>query len=205
MRSAGGAAVASKLLRVLDALALGTGLEEASAVSSLDKSVAVRLLTSLRKDLETRSARVHLRGMGGSAASSLSKAVAFSDGASRGNPGEGACAAIILDDNGAELLERTKRLGVVTNNVAEYEGVILALELCAQLGAKDVRLKLDSELVVRQLQGRYKVKNAALTVLHDKARTLMKRFETVSIVHVARSETKKVDKLANSALDEKSQ
>jgi ribonuclease HI len=193
------------MLRIVDALARGKDLAEAAERESLDKSVAVRLLTSLKLDLAARAGNGSPENMVASHAGGLSRAVAVSDGASRGNPGEGSCAVIILDDRGTELLERTKRLGVVTNNVAEYEGVILALELCAQLGAKDVRLKLDSELVVRQLQGRYKVKNAALMALHEKASSLMKRFDNVSIVHVPRSETKKVDKLANSALDDKPQ
>ncbi|UCG53760.1 MAG: ribonuclease HI family protein [Candidatus Latescibacterota bacterium] len=133
----------------------------------------------------------------------MGKLTAFTDGASRGNPGEAACGVILFDEENEELLRRSKRLGVATNNVAEYQGVILALELAAALGAKILRVNLDSELVVKQLNNEYKVKHPSLKPLFIEANELMKTFDHVEIVHVSREETKFVDKLANDELDGK--
>ena len=135
--------------------------------------------------------------------SSVGRLIANADGASRGNPGPAACAVIISDQDGEELLRRAKLLGVTTNNVAEYHGVHLALELMKQLGARDVALKLDSELVVRQLNGEYRVKHPSLRPLFQKARSLMDEFSSVDITHIPREDNKAVDRLANDALDEK--
>lgn len=128
---------------------------------------------------------------------------AHTDGASRGNPGEASCAVILYDDENEELLRRAKRLGVTTNNVAEYEGVLLALEMASALGASGVRIKLDSELVARQLNGVYKVKHPVLVPLHGRALSLMGEFDEVEVIHVGRAENKAADKLANEALDGK--
>ena len=135
--------------------------------------------------------------------SSVGRLIANADGASRGNPGPAACAVIISDQAGEELLRRAKLLGVTTNNVAEYHGVHLALELMKQLGARDVALKLDSELVVRQLNGEYRVKHPSLRPLFQKARSLIDEFSSVDITHIPREDNKAVDRLANDALDEK--
>jgi ribonuclease HI len=94
---------------------------------------------------------------------------------------------------------------VTTNNVAEWEGVILALELAATLGASDLRIKLDSELVARQLNGVYKVKHPSLKPLHARAALLMRDFDAVEVVHIARDKNKDADKLANDELDGKTQ
>lgn len=129
--------------------------------------------------------------------------VAHSDGASRGNPGEAACAVILADESGNELLRRGRRLGVATNNVAEYEGVILALRLARELGAVEVTVRLDSELVVRQLNGRYKVKHPVLKPLFARASELMQSFARARVVHVPRAENSAADGLANDVLDGK--
>ncbi len=92
---------------------------------------------------------------------------------------------------------------MTTNNVAEYEGVLLALELAATLGAPELLLKLDSELVARQLNGVYKVKHPVLKPLHGRATLLIRDFDRVEVVHIARGDNKVADKLANDELDGK--
>lgn len=192
------------------ALIAGSGLDEAVREAELDPEVAVEFLDSIRSTLGShsvsrptpRAGQPH-RPAGGPGEYHVEHVTAICDGASRGNPGEAACAAILSDDEGQELLRRSKRLGVVTNNVAEYEGVILALDLAASLKARRLLLKLDSELVVRQLNLDYKVRNATLKPLFDKARLLMRSFEAVEVTHVPRADTRPVDKLANDALDGK--
>jgi ribonuclease HI len=129
------------------------------------------------------------------------KLVAYSDGASRGNPGKAACAVIILDGKDEELLRRSKSLGRTTNNVAEYEGVLYALELAELLGASELELRLDSELVVRQVNGQYKVKHPSLQPLFERTRARIKKFERVTVKHIPRAENKKADELANAELD----
>jgi len=127
---------------------------------------------------------------------------AFSDGGSRGNPGESACATVLYTD-GEELMYRARRIGVATNNVAEYRGVILALELCVELRATEVKLKIDSELVVKQIHGQYKVKHPDLKPLFQKVRLLADGFERFSVRHVAREENKRADEIVNLTLDGK--
>jgi ribonuclease HI len=129
------------------------------------------------------------------------KLVAYADGASRGNPGKAACAVIILDKKDEELLRRSKTLGRTTNNVAEYEGVLYALELAGLLGASELELRIDSELVVRQINGQYKVKHPSLQPLFEKTRARMKKFIRVTVKHIPRKENKNADELANAELD----
>ena len=128
----------------------------------------------------------------------------YTDGGSRGNPGPAACGAIAFDaTDKAELLRRARTLGKATNNVAEYQGAVLGLELCRELGATRVHLHMDSELVVKQLKGEYKVKDANLRGYHAKVRDLISQFSAVIVKHVPRTENKMADKLVNAALDGK--
>ena len=113
--------------------------------------------------------------------------IAYADGGSRGNPGESACASLITTADGEELLRRAKRLGKATNNVAEYEGVLLALDLCKELGAAKVTLRLDSELVVRQIEGRYKVKNPDLMQLHHRVVLRTRMFDKLVVEQIPRN------------------
>jgi len=129
--------------------------------------------------------------------------IAYADGGARGNPGEAACASLIMTDKGEELLRRARRLGKTTNNVAEYEGVLLALDLCKELGAARVTLRLDSELVVRQIEGRYKVRNADLMQLHHRVVLRQRTFEDVHVEHVPRKENAAADAMVNACLDGK--
>ncbi len=129
--------------------------------------------------------------------------IAYADGGSRGNPGESACASLITTADGEELLRRAKRLGKATNNVAEYEGVLLALDLCKELGAARVTLRLDSELVVRQIEGRYKVKNPDLMQLHHRVVLRTRMFEKLEVEHIPRKENAVADAMVNACLDNK--
>lgn len=129
----------------------------------------------------------------------------FSDGGSRGNPGEAASAFVVYKDN--EVLHKeAKYLGKATNNVAEYTGVILALEWTVKnLSDLDITFKLDSELVVRQLTGVYKIKNSELMELAMKVKKIIKENNLkISFVHIPRSQNALADKLVNEKLDDSS-
>ena len=198
LRSPDGPAIAAKLRRVIDELQRGADLETAAKSAGLDRETTDRFLESIKTYLtqQTPAPRRAKAGKG-------LRLTAVCDGASRGNPGEAACATIIADADGEELVRRAQRLGVATNNVAEYEGVILALELAQTLGASELVLKLDSELVVKQLRGEYKIKHASLKPLAERAKGLIKSFNRFEIMHVPREQTKAADKLANAELDGK--
>ena len=124
------------------------------------------------------------------------------DGAARGNPGDAGCGAAIYDDSGALVKELSRYLGHTTNNVAEYEALLMGLEALVQLGGKKIRVQSDSELMVRQLNGQYRVKNEKLQALHDKARALLRQFDSYRILHVRREANKLADRLANKGIDD---
>lgn len=126
--------------------------------------------------------------------------VIYADGGSRGNPGPaGAGAHLSLD--GQTVAEVSKYLGVATNNVAEYTGLLIGIETALEMGFKRVEVRMDSELVVKQMIGVYKVKNEDLQTLFRKADTLALRFAEFKIVHVKRAYNKVADRLANQAMD----
>ena len=125
----------------------------------------------------------------------------YSDGASRGNPGEAAAGFVILDTHGAELIAKGVYLGQCTNNMAEYQALILGLHAAHQFKAERLAIRLDSELVVRQLEGRYQVKDAKLKPLYAKAMSLLRGFTNHTVSHVPRRENQRADELANQALD----
>lgn len=126
--------------------------------------------------------------------------VIYSDGASRGNPGPAAIGAVIFDGRGQEVYRISRRLGVATNNEAEYRAAIAALEAALALGARRVELRMDSELVVRQVTARYKVRNPRLIRYHRRILDLRGRFQEVVVRHVPRDENRLADSLANQAL-----
>jgi ribonuclease HI len=123
------------------------------------------------------------------------------DGGSRGNPGPGAVAAVVRDADGNLLEERGELIGEGTNNVAEYKALLLGISRAAELGASEVELIGDSELVVRQVKGEYKVKDAALRELHAQVRDALRQFEDWSIRHVRREQNERADGLVNQTLD----
>jgi len=135
----------------------------------------------------------------------LRKGTLRADGGSRGNPGPAGIGFILLDDSGNPVYRGGRFIGQATNNVAEYEALLWGMEvaLAAQMG--DILIELDSELVVKQLLGQYRVRNANLKPLHQRAMTLLKRFSRVSVAHIPRSSNTQADALANEAMDMKSQ
>jgi ribonuclease HI len=123
------------------------------------------------------------------------------DGASRGNPGPAAYAVVMRDPDGHVILELGKRLGRDTNNVAEYYALLAALDYAIGSGIKALRIRSDSELLVRQMQGRYKVKSPDLKPLHERAVKMTRQLNYFTIEHVRRELNRDADALANAALD----
>ena len=127
----------------------------------------------------------------------------YSDGGARGNPGPAAAACLITTENQQVLMAKSRYLGIRTNNQAEYEALIMALEAALALGAEEVTCYLDSELVTKQLRGEYTVKNPELQLLWSKTYTLRKQLKNATFISVPRtnSQIQKADKLVNEALD----
>ena len=129
------------------------------------------------------------------------KLITYTDGASRGNPGPASLGVVVMDENGKVLREIGQILGTQTNNFAEYSAVVRALEECIELGAVEVEMRMDSQLVVRQMLGEYKIKNSNIIPLANKVKELLKQIKKAKFVHVPRAENAWPDKLANEALD----
>ena len=129
------------------------------------------------------------------------KLTLYLDGASRGNPGPAGIGVVILDENNATIKEFEKYLGVVTNNVAEYQALLYGLQEAMMLGAQEIALNLDSELVVQQLSGEFRVREPHMKLLFEQALHLLKGFKKFSIKHIDRSQNKQADKLANKAIN----
>jgi len=127
--------------------------------------------------------------------------IAHSDGGARGNPGPAGFGVVIQDQSGRNVAQLSQYLGHQTNNFAEYQGLIAALEYALQHGPKALKLISDSELLVRQIKGIYKVKNAALQDLHGRAKELIAQLEWFSIGHALREHNTEADRLANQAMD----
>jgi ribonuclease HI len=123
------------------------------------------------------------------------------DGGARGNPGPAAIGVVVRDGDGAVLEERGERIGTATNNVAEYRALLLGIERAGEMGASELELIGDSELVVRQVKGEYKVKDAALRELHGEVKEALRRFARWSIRHVRREQNAEADRLVNQVLD----
>ena len=127
--------------------------------------------------------------------------IAYADGASRGNPGPSALGVVVYDEAGEELHRVSRALGHGTNNQAEYRAAIAALEAALGLGAREVELCMDSEVVVRQLSSRYRVRNPRLIPLYKRVLDLRSRFQRMAVRHVPRERNRVADGLANEALD----
>jgi ribonuclease HI len=131
----------------------------------------------------------------------MSRVTVNVDGGSRGNPGPAAIGVVVRDGGGEVLEEVGETIGEATNNVAEYKALLRGIELAVAQGADEVELIGDSELVVRQVEGRYKVKNAGIKPLHGDVKQALTNFDSWSIRHVRRSENADADRLVNQALD----
>jgi ribonuclease HI len=125
------------------------------------------------------------------------------DGASRGNPGEAGFGIHVTTLEGAAVASLYGYLGTATNNVAEYQALLHALRFALDRGAREIEVFSDSELLVRQLGGRYRVKNAGLQPLHREASALLARFARSRVSHVPRERNREADALANRAVDER--
>jgi ribonuclease HI len=123
------------------------------------------------------------------------------DGGARGNPGPAAVGAVVRDAEGEVLEERGERIGRATNNVAEYKALLMGIEMAATHGAGELELVGDSELVVRQVEGRYKVKDATMRELHTEVKRALAGFDSWTIRHVSRESNADADRLVNEALD----
>ena len=129
------------------------------------------------------------------------KLVLHVDGGARGNPGPAAIGVVIADPDGAVIDELAERIGVATNNVAEYEALLRGVARAAELGATELELINDSELVAKQLTGSYKVKHPAMKPLYDRARAALAGFDRWQIRSVPRAQNADADRLVNEALD----
>ncbi|MDQ6794591.1 MAG: ribonuclease HI family protein [Chloroflexota bacterium] len=155
---------------------------------------------------ERRPAQGHRRRR---SLTSPSRFIIRTDGAARGNPGPASLGAVLVDASRPDARDPlapadasiSEYLGAQTNNVAEYTGVVRALALAAELGAREVHLLLDSKLIVEQLAGRWRVKDAKLIPLHIEARRILRSFDRWTAAHVPRAQNSAADALANEAID----
>ena len=125
----------------------------------------------------------------------------YTDGGARGNPGPAAAAGIIQDADGSVVAEVSEYLGVATNNVAEYRALALTLRKAKELGCQAVAIHMDSELIVRQLNGLYKVKDPKMRELYGQVQGLLRQFTDWKVQHVRRADNQRADELVNSVLD----
>jgi ribonuclease HI len=133
----------------------------------------------------------------------MEKVIIYTDGGARGNPGPAGIGAVIFDEEKKEILGKYKKfIGKTTNNQAEYQAVVLGLEKALALGAKEVELRLDSELVCKQINGEFKLKNPDFQPHFIKIHNLKLEFKKVEFKHVRREQNKIADALANEAMDE---
>lgn len=131
----------------------------------------------------------------------MSRVTANVDGGARGNPGPAAIGVVLRNGDGSVIEEVGERIGEATNNVAEYRALLRGIELASAHGAGELELIGDSELVVRQVEGRYKVKHAGMKELHAEVKRALEGFDSWSIRHVRRAENADADRLVNEALD----
>jgi ribonuclease HI len=129
------------------------------------------------------------------------KVVVNVDGGARGNPGPAAVAAVASAPDGRVLREATAYIGETTNNAAEYQAIVLGLELARELGAREVEVVCDSELIARQIGGQYKVKHAGLRPLYAEVMDALRGFDRWAVRNVRRAENARADELVNEALD----
>lgn len=132
-----------------------------------------------------------------------SVAVVFADGGSRGNPGPSGCGAVVKSgsSDGEVLASLSKFVGIATNNVAEYTGLLIGLEKALTMGFSEVEVRMDSELIVKQIKGQYRCKNEGLIPLFNEVKRLQRQFKKFNIEHVRREYNKEADLLANQAMD----
>ena len=131
----------------------------------------------------------------------MNRVIIYSDGAARGNPGPAGAGAVLQGEDGHVIVELCRYLGEATNNQAEYQALLLALEEAKTIGADKLTIFADSELMVKQIMGEYRVKNDGLKPLFAEAQKLLRDFADYTIEHVPRDENRHADRLANLAID----
>jgi len=171
----------------------GTLDESWEAAGFPSRAAAIGAIESLSKSLGNRSATAKPRG--------LERAILHTDGASRGNPGPSAVAAVIYLPTGEELASVAMKIGRATNNVAEYRAVIEGMKLARKIGVGELTVRMDSELVMKQLTGAYRIRSADLEPLAREVAAEARHFAKCSYEHVKREENREADRLANEALD----
>jgi len=187
-------------------------MKYAQIISRLARDLTDRELQRIFPEAEPATIRALLRNSGHgtgresrrakkSRSATPSKCSLYTDGASRGNPGLAGAGMVLLDASGREIAAKSAYLGRCTNNVAEYKALLLGLELAREMGCTHLNIYLDSELIVRQLNKIYQVKNAALKPLYEKACHLLRSFAEVSVSHVVRARNRRADELANQGID----
>ncbi|MDQ3659799.1 MAG: ribonuclease HI family protein [Actinomycetota bacterium] len=129
------------------------------------------------------------------------RAVLYTDGGARGNPGPAGIGVVLQDSEGSVVAEIGEGIGHATNNVAEYRALISGLEIALEHGCTELEVRIDSKLVAMQVQGRWKIKSDSLRTLAVRARSLLDRFGEISISHVPRLENSGADRLANMGMD----
>lgn len=131
----------------------------------------------------------------------IKEALMYSDGGSRGNPGRAGIGISIQDKDGNEIKAISQYIGEQTNNVAEYKALSRGLEVALDLGIENIKCYLDSELVVKQIKGEYKVKNERMIPMYNMVMPLINKFKSFEIHHIRRELNKRADQLANEAMD----
>jgi ribonuclease HI len=198
-----------RLKVLLESLARGESLEESfRRCGFASREDAAEALVTLAGSLgagDRRGSRESRPGAHRTAAAGVSptvdRVVVYVDGASRGNPGPAAVAAVAYLPSGDELTSVAKKIGRATNNTAEYRAVIEGLRLAGALGARSVTIRLDSELVARQLTGEYRIKKGDLASLAEEVSREVGRFERCRFEHVPREENREADRLAAKAVN----
>jgi len=204
-----GSELSPEAQRLVEGLLSGKGLAELAPLDDPARQEILRHLKSLlpRASAAASSARpaAPLRSQSANTKSvapgSPKKAMLYSDGASRGNPGPAAIGFLLQDSSGNELAAEGECIGTTTNNVAEYQAVLAGLRKARELGIEELEIRLDSELVVRQLNGDYKVRHPGLIEWKRRVDDMLRGFRNVHILHVDRKENAAADRLANEALD----
>lgn len=174
-------------------------LASGQSVGKVWREAGFRSRKELAEKIFDLAERITEDGAGKAAGQNLSLIV-YSDGASIGNPGEAGCGAVVVDESGQTLLENYSYLGRTTNNVAEYEGAILAVEKARELGATRVELRVDSSLLANQINGRYRVKSRQLAPLYRRLMKIVQQFDRFEVTLIGRKENKQADRLANLAI-----
>jgi len=142
------------------------------------------------------------QGSPGGALGHVADAVLWTDGAARGNPGPAGIGALLKSATGEVLVAASAYLGEATNNVAEYQALLLGLTRALELGVRRIEVRADSELLIKQLRGEYRVKSPGLRPLFERAQALLQSFEQSRLVHVRREQNTEADRLANAGIDD---